>query len=571
MPFASKRWVIPDPIPANIDLALSEYPPVMRQVLYNRGISSTQQAQRFLLAETPEHTDPFLMLGIPQAVDRLHFAIRNQEKIAIYGDYDADGVTATALLVQFLENLGAEVMGYIPSRFEEGYGLNNEALTGLHDQGVKVVVSVDCGIRSPDEADHARSLGIDLIISDHHQPAETIPNAFSVINPKQPGDPYLEKNLAGVGVAYKLAAGFIAAMRKAGDLVPNHLAAEDLLDLVALGTVSDLVPLLGENRSLVRLGIERIRQGRRQGILSLAGAAGLKTSNISSGDVSFMLGPRLNAAGRLDSALTAYYLLISKDVSEASNLAQKLEIQNKERQEITRKIQLQVEEKIAQQRTEPFLLFAADPGFNSGVVGLVASRLTESYYRPAIVAQQGSEFTRGSCRSIPEFHITEALDLCSDLLEHHGGHAAAAGFTVRNENLENLIEQMESIAQAKLANIDLRPTIRADIELPLSEVRADLLKYLNWLQPTGQSNPQAVFVSRDLRVVRSKTVGKENNHLKLTVTDGRITYDAIAFRMGELQNSLPPRLDLIFNFESNEYNGQEYLQLNVKDIHASMH
>lgn len=569
MVLQEKRWNILQnllPMPADVDAELSDFPLVFRHLLYNRGYKTKLEANNFLFATPRGDTNPLLMQGVPEAVDRIQFALQRGENIAIYGDYDADGVTATALLVQFLGNLGATVIGYIPNRFDEGYGLNKEALAGLYDQGTRLVITVDCGIRSPDEADFARQIGLDLIITDHHHVGGQLPKAFSVINPKQVGDNYPEKNLAGVGLAYKLAAGLVAKITKDGDSIPERLLADQYLDLVAIGTIADMVPLLDENRSLVSRGLEQIRKPHRQGVQSLIGATGLKPGSITSGDIGFMLGPRLNAAGRLESALTALRLLISQDINEASELAQKLEIQNRERQEITRSMQVRAEELALQRTGKPYLLLATDPNFNPGVVGLVASRLTETYYRPSIVAFQDVEFTRGSCRSIPQFHITEALDSCADLLVRHGGHAAAAGFTVRNENLTALMERLDDIAEQKLSGETLQPTLNADLELPLRELKPEILKFLQWLQPTGQSNPQAVFVSRDLRVTRFRPVGRDNAHLKLTVTDGKITYDAIAFRQGEWQNRMPNKIDLMYTFETNDYNGQQYLQLNVKDI-----
>jgi single-stranded-DNA-specific exonuclease len=500
------------------------------------------------------------MLGISATVDRIGRAILHHEPIAIYGDYDADGVTATALLVQALRAFGADVRGYIPNRFDEGYGLNIDALNSLQEQGVHLVITVDCGIRSLPEVAHARHLGVDLIITDHHQPTSELPDAFAIINPKQPSDTYPEKELAGVGLAYKLACALLATFQSA------NLQAETLLDLVALGTVADLAPLVGENRTLVRAGLERIRQPHRQGLLALIGISGLVANRISSTDIGFALGPRLNAAGRLDSALAAFELLTTQDVNVAGRLAQQLEIQNRDRQEITRDIQARAEQLALAEDPNALLLFAAAPDFNCGVVGLAASRLTETYYRPAMVAQLGEEYTRGSCRSIPEFHITAALDQCADLLEHHGGHATAAGFTIRSERLPILVEQLRTIAAQQLGALDLRPTLVTDAEIPLSELKPELLVYLDWLQPTGYGNRQAVFISRQLKVVNSRAVGRDSAHLKLTVTDGRITYDAIAFRMGNWLTRMPPRVDLAYTFELNEYNGRASLQLNVKDI-----
>jgi single-stranded-DNA-specific exonuclease len=552
----NKRWQIPPLITQEAQDSLQEYPPILRQILFNRGYATRELATQYLEAQMPPGTDPSNMKGILKAAERIQYAIKTQERITIYGDYDADGVTATALLVSALRSMGADVAGYIPNRFDEGYGLNNEALDTLRSAGTRLVITVDCGIRSPRETKHAQDIGLDMIITDHHHPDNELPQAVAVINPKQPQDAYPEKELAGVGLAYKL----ISA------LMGNTSDAESYLDLVALGTVADLAPLVGENRALVRKGLEVMRKPHRQGVMSLMGVSGLKPNKIKASDIGFVLGPRLNAAGRLESALAALDLLTTSDVYQAAELAQQLDNQNRERQQITRQIQEQAEKLALSDDPDALLLFAADPEFNPGVVGLAASRLTEHYYRPAIVAHQGEELTRASCRSIREFHITQALDQCSDLLVRHGGHAAAAGFTVKNELLPSLIDRLKVIAYDKLSQVDLRPTLTADVEIPLSELKPEILDYLEWMQPTGYGNTQAHFISRNLMVTRSRTVGKDNSHLKFTVTDGRITYDAIAFRQGHWEGLLPSRVDLLYVFETNEYYDRISLQLNVRDI-----
>ncbi len=563
MPVITKRWeVAPAPPPEAIQ-ELSGYPSILQQILYNRGYRTHEQARIFLEAQTPPGCEPNNLLGLPKALNRINYAINRQEKIVIYGDYDADGVTATALLGIALKSLGAEVKEYIPNRFDEGYGLNLDALGSLSEEGAKLIITVDCGIRSWEEANFAKSTGIDLIITDHHNPLDELPDAFAVINPKQPGDTYPEKNLAGVGLAYKLVEG----MSLSGQYL--NLDSRNYLDLVALGTVADLVPLTGENRSLVRSGLEFIRQPIRQGMMALIGVSGLNPARINTTDIGYSLAPRLNASGRLESAIASLDLLTSPDPLKVGQLAQWLEIQNRDRQRITRDIQAKAEKQIIIDGQVPLLLFAADPEYNPGVVGLAASRLTEQYYRPSIIASVGENYTRASCRSIPEFHITQALDQCKDLLERHGGHAAAAGFTVRNDLLLTLIDRLRVITKDQLKELDLRPKIFAEMEIPLSELKPDLLKYLNWLQPTGMGNPAPVFMSSGLRVTRQKAIGADGSHLKLAVTDGKITYDAIAFRQGHWIAQLPPRIDLMFTFELNEFNGQVSLQLNVKDIRAS--
>lgn len=566
MPHFNNRWKIAPRIPPEVDNLLHGYPPIIRQILFNRGYATPELANQFLEAKQPPGTDPYNLFGISEAVERLERALSHGEKIVIYGDYDVDGVTATALLVEALEILGARVEGYIPNRFDEGYGLNIEALEKLKDEGADLIVTVDCGVRSIEEADYAHRIGLDLIISDHHHPGKELPTAWAVINPKQIGDEYPEKELAGVGLAYKLTNALVDQLKTHGNSQAKTMNLESFLDLVALGTVADLAPLIGENRTLVRKGIKILQNTQRPGIRSLIRVAGLQEKQIKASHIGFVLGPRLNAAGRLDTALDAFDLVTTMDILEAGLLAQRLERQNRERQEITHQIQEHAEYLAMAEDPNPWLLFAADPEFNSGVVGLVASRLTDLYYRPAIVAQIGQETTRASCRSIPEFHITEALDQCSDLLLHHGGHAAAAGFTVPNHQLDNLVKQLKSIASEQLSGSDLRPTLIADLEIQLSDLKPEFIDFLDWLQPTGYGNRQALFVSRDILVNNSRTVGRDQSHLKMSVTDGWITWDAIAFRQGHWHDHLPSRVDLMYNFELNEYNGRVTLQLNVRDL-----
>ena len=560
-PPSSKRWVIAQKITPEADQALAAYPPVMRQFLFNRGITEGVQAIRYLEGRV-ETADPFLLTDMAAAVDRLIWALDHREKIAVFGDFDADGVTSTVMMIEALQAFGGLVEPYIPDRLEEGYGLNNEALTILKESGVQIVLSVDCGIRSVNEARHALDLGLDLIITDHHHVGEQLPPGYAVIDPKREGDAYPDKNLAGVGVAYKLVQAL--ASRRPG----SGIAAEDWLDLVALGTVADMVPLIGENRLLVRKGLHRLRLGKRQGVLSLANAARVNLNTLSTGDVGYMLAPRLNAAGRLESALAAYHLLYSKDVAEAGLLAQKLDDQNTSRQKQTRDMQTEAERQLLEAEEE-YILFALGQDFNPGVVGLVAARLVELFHRPAIVGAWVDGAIRASCRSIPGFHITRALDECAALLVRHGGHDCAAGFTVHEEHLEELRERLAKIAWRDLAGSDLRPVVRIDQEIPLNELHPTLLDWMEMLQPTGQNNPDATFCSRNLQVAHVKTVGADKTHLKFSVTNGNIFFDAIAFRFGHMAGKMPDRVDLAYQFEKNIFNGRESLQLKVMDIKAS--
>ena len=555
-----KRWQIQPLLTPAADEALVKFPPVLRQLLFNRGYATDEEARAFLRAKPDAETSPWALKGIHVAIPRILQALDNNEKIVIYGDYDVDGVTSTALLVQTLQALNADVDAYIPNRFDEGYGLNVDALTELANGDTDLVITVDCGIRSAAEVEHARDLGLDLVVTDHHHPGDVLPPALAVINPKQEGDTYPEKMLAGVGIAYKIAEALLEKRPAYG------LSAHHLLDLVALGTVADLAPLSGENHALVRQGLKVMRNAQRQGLVSLAAVAGVNIQEVNAMNIGFSLGPRLNAAGRLESALMAYDLLMESDFMRAGSMAQDLEVLNKTRQSITRDMQAAAEAIALAGGEDEFLLFAASPEFNEGVVGLAASRLVEQYYRPAIVGKVDEETTVCSCRSIPEFHITDALDQCSELLVRHGGHAAAAGFTVRNENVGELVSRLQAIATEELSGVDLRPVVVADMELALDALSFEMHEHLQYLEPTGYGNPSPVFVSRGVQVKSSRTVGRDQSHLKLTFSQNGATIDAIAFRLGHLKSELPTKVDVLYSFEINEWQGRKSLQLNVKDI-----
>src|SRR3990170_4715874 len=384
-----KRWIRPLAPPPDVFESLARYPSAGAQILFQRGVGTSEEAERFLSSGDAEYGDPFLLSGMAAAVDRIRAAIRDQEPIVVYGDYDADGVTATALLVGVLEGLGARVRPYIPNRFDEGYGLHAEALSALQAQGARLVVSVDCGIRSWREAEHASGLGLDLIITDHHQPGPTRPRALAVLNPRLEGDKYPFKDLAGVGLAHKLAQGLLSACSRPG--------SEEWLDLVAVGTVADLAPLQGENRTMVRAGLRLMNAPAsssggdlRPGLRALAEGAGIAAGRIGAVSIAFALGPRLNAA-QLSAANRQRQAMTGEMVERARALG------------------------VAPVRL-PELISAIDPGFSAGIVGLAAARLMEEYYRPAIVVTVADETARGSARSIPEFSIIDALDACADLL-----------------------------------------------------------------------------------------------------------------------------------------------------------
>jgi single-stranded-DNA-specific exonuclease len=563
VPSKPKRWQI---APRVSSLVVARFPnlhPLIVQILYNRGITTPEQAETFL---TPDALigNPFQMRGVNEAIDRLRRAIRAGEAVAVYGDFDADGVTATALLVQMLRSLGARVKPYIPHRIDEGYGLNLEALQQLKDEGMRVVITVDCGVRSLDEVAFGTRLGLDMIVTDHHAPTDTLPTAFAVINPKQPECRYPTKELSGVGVAFKLAQALLRVNARVPLKHQSPISEEALLDLVALSTVADLVPLTNENRALVKRGIARLRQSERPGIQALMRHAALKPETLDAGNIAFTLAPRLNAAGRLEHALRAYDLLTTIYPDEADALAQKLEETNRERQRLTADLTTRARAVVAASVDTAHLLFIVDPDFLEGIVGLIASRLTEEFYRPSIAVHRGETESRGSARSISEFNIVGALDECRDLLVRHGGHAMAAGFTVRNENLSALETRLREIAARTLAPSELAPTLAVDAEAALSDMNWALLKSLEQLAPFGYGNREPIFISRDIIVRDARLVGSE--HLKLVLSDGQIVWDAIAFRQGSWAGNLPPRIDLAYQLDARTWNGETRLQLNVKDI-----
>lgn len=563
------KWQIAPATPQALRQQYTHIHPVLLQILYNRGIVEPAHMQAFLEGRYLESTDPFLLPDMDKAVARIQQAIEREETVIIYGDFDADGVTSTVLLTQALRGLGfgrQQAQPYIPDRVDEGYGLNIDALTKLREEkGADLVITVDCGIRSVAEVAHANAIGLDMIVTDHHSLGPKLPPALAVINPKHPESRYPETMLAGVGIAYKLA----QALRQA---MPERTKFEEseLLDLVAVGTVADLAPLLGENRKLVLDGLAVLNQAKRPGIAALAHVSSVRPGQMTAESIGFGLGPRINAAGRLDHAYTAARLLAINNDLQAHQLANELNALNKRRQQLTAELTAVAEAKIS---PDAPILIAADSSFLSGVVGLVASRLSEKNYRPAIVIEQGEEESRGSCRSVPEFHITEALDELTDLLIRHGGHAQAAGFTLRNENLPEFIDRMTAIAEAKLGSLNLMPTITIDAQIHLHDVDWALYDHLTQLEPTGYANATPVFLSRGVEVVHHRRVGQDGAHLQLRLSSGEgedgssyRVVPAIAFRQGDWADCLPQYIDIVYTININEWNGRRNLQLMIQDI-----
>ena len=561
-----KEWLIARPAPDEHLRRYKHISPILAQILLNRGFEDPDQAGRFLTASDLTE-DPFEIKDMPEAVTRIGAAIANQESIAVYGDFDADGVTATALLVQVLAALGADVRPYIPDRVEEGYGLNCPALEALAAAGVGLVVTVDCGIRSVFEVEAGLRAGLDIIITDHHSIGPEIPRAMAIINPQQKSCGG-NTSLAGVGIAFMLAKALLLdRWHNDRDHYPLNLRQSDLLDLVAIGTVADLAALNdGQNRRLVSHGLMTINEQRRPGLAALGKVARLRPGKITAADIAFMLGPRINAAGRLGSAMIAYKLLSASSKKTAEPYALELQRLNAERQQLTRQAQAAISDQIGEIDGVD-LIFAGDEQLSPGIVGLVAGRLTERFYRPAVVLEYGEEESRASCRSIPEFNITHALDECADLLIRHGGHAMAAGFTVHNSNRDALRHALERKAKQSLAGQELRRRVQVDMEIDERNLRADLADELMRLEPTGHANPPASFMSRNLGLVSCRCVGDDGQHLKLKIArKDNAPIDAIGFGMGEWSSQMPGAIDAAYHLEMNEWNGRRSMQLKLIDI-----
>lgn len=561
-------WRLAPPPPESLIDALPDVHPVAVRVLASRGITDAASARAFLSC-APGDDDPDQIAGIRDAVARIGQAIGTGEQIVVYGDFDADGVTATALLVEVLEALGADVRPFIPHRQRDGYGVQGPALQRLAEGGARLIVTVDCGIRAAAEIAAAARGGLDFVITDHHVLPDQLPEVEAIVNPHRPDCRYTFKDLAAVGLAYKLAQALLREAtlpRRGSNQLPS---AESLLDLVALGTVADVVPLVGENRSLVRRGLEVLREARRPGIRALLDVARLEAEDVTARAVSFVLAPRLNAAGRMDDADAALDLLLAKDPATAWELARVLEDRNLARRTATEKALTVAEAHLAARTGQP-LLFFADPTVELGVTGLVAGRLAERHGRPAAVARIDGGRARGSARSVPAFDIVAALEQVSDLLVRFGGHARAAGFTVPTDDLPRFEQRLTDLADRALAGQDLRQVLEIDAEVRLPDLGWPLFEALERLAPFGEGNPQPQLLVRDVSVADARVVG--TNHLKFVVEGGPAvgSMDAIAFRQAERLAAVTAarRADLVCALRVNDWRGNRFLELQVVDLAA---
>jgi single-stranded-DNA-specific exonuclease len=515
-----------------------------------------------------------LLPDVEAALDRICKAIDNGELIAVYGDFDVDGVTATAILVESLREAGGRAIAYLPDRFSEGYGVNSEAIDKLAAEGVSLIITADCGTSSVSEIEHALSLGVDTIVVDHHTIPPELPRAVALVNPRRPDNRYPNPELASGGLAYKLMSALYARLHRG-------YPGERYLDLVALSTICDVAPLRDENRSLVRQGLDAISRAERPGLRALLDCAGVDPDRVDTDTIGYTLGPRLNAAGRLAHARLALDLLLEDDPDGAMPKALELSALNKARQEATSAALDLARGLLAEEDPDAPLIFLGHANIPAGIVGLVAGRLAEEYHRPAVVYQQEAETSRASCRSIPEFDITAALRRTPELMLRFGGHPMAAGFTVANEKLPALKQALLETAADRIGGLELAPSLQIDAAVALRHLNGRMIEWVSRLAPFGCDNPEPMFLSRDVEVVDAWNMGEDGSHLRLKLRDGRVTYPAVAFHRGtgicepEAADVEPPppiapgeRLDIVYTF-TRDRGSDGALELRLADFRPS--
>ncbi len=576
MPRREKDWVVCQHDAAAI-AALSggaKVSPVVAQLLLNREISEPETAKRFLDASLTQLHAPMALPGVPEAAARIWTAIQGKEKICIFGDYDADGVTGTAVLISLIERLGGSSEFYIPHRLEEGYGLNAEALQSRKANGVSLVVTVDCGITAVDEALEARRLGLDLIVTDHHEPKDTLPDALAIVHPRKPGSDYPFAGLSGSGVAFKLAWA-IAQLASGSDKVTPELREflQDAVGIAALGLVADVVPLREENRIFVRYGLNRLAANPPLGLKALIDIAEVKRDKILAEDVSFRIAPRLNAAGRLGCAMLVVELLTTRNPARARELAMALDGFNSQRQLLERRITAQAKELVEESGWhDSAAIVLGSPEWHAGVVGIVASRLVEHYGRPVILIalKAGDELSTGSGRSLPGFELHTALKSCESLLASYGGHAMAAGVRLLPSNLEAFRARLCEVATKTYQGAAPTPQLLLDAEVPLSSMSLNLLRDLDRLEPYGCENPRPRFQATRVTVDGiPKKVGQGERHVSLRLRQGNTSLRAIAFGQGERFDELAePGAEFVIAFTPrlNEWQGYKSVQIEVVDF-----
>ncbi len=563
---APLKWVLdPEPDPAVVAglVEQCDLPPQVVKILIKRGIDTPETISRFLHPKMTDLRDPYEMTGMKAGIERVTRAFYNNEKMVIYGDYDVDGITATTLLYSVLGKLGGNVDFYLPNRLVEGYGLSQEGIDTAKDKGVSLIITVDTGITAIEEVKYARSLGIDVIVTDHHEPGEAIPEATAIINPKNDGTRYPDE-LSGVGVAFKFAQALYQSQGQ------DLRDLEEHLDLVAMGTAADIVPLIGENRVLTKFGIRQIARTTKPGLKSLTFVAGLMGKDISTGQVVFILAPRINALGRLGAASEAVRLLSTRDERVAAEIARRLDEENKRRKAIDEttlhEALNQIEETVDLENDRAIVL--SGEGWHQGVIGIVASRIVERFHLPTIMISVTDGIGKGSARSIPGFHLCEALKECEHLLIKYGGHKYAAGLSIQDDRIEEFRRAFKAVSINHLSNEDIAPKLHIDMEIELSEINDYLMQTIEEFAPFGPMNMRPVFLTRNCEVVgQPYVVGK--NHLKMRVRKGDSVFDVIGFGFGHMAGLISDKgclVDLAYVIEYNTYNDITRKQLRLKDI-----
>lgn len=560
---------------------LRKFPEIDRislQLLANRSLLDRNEIDGFLYPDhQKEKYDQDNFSQINKAVETVVRHIKEGNKICIYGDYDADGVTSSALLYELLNTFKANIDIYIPDRVSEGYGLNKKALDQIAAEEVKLIVTVDGGIRNKEEVEYAQKLGLEVIVTDHHTPPDNLsdyPDCI-IINPQCKFEKYITKNLAGVGVAYKLAQAMIEKSNLEKD--KKEKLTERMFDLVSIGTVADCVALTGENRALVKHGLKILNKTRRRGLIELIKASGLKNGKeIDSWNISFQIAPRLNAAGRMDHANTSFELLVTNDKEKAEQLAGKLNISNVDRQKISDDIFNQVEKQIKSNLNRNILIGVYQLNknlehevWNEGVIGLVAGRLSERYYRPALVITTSEKGYKGSGRSIDEFNIIQALEKCSSYLDKFGGHPSACGFSLKEENIDEFTEKINRVADVELSGKELKSKLQIEAEIELYDINKDLMDQIKLFEPFGEGNPRPKFVVKGVQVIDKITMGADGKHIKFRLKDEEAKFiNAIGFGQAEEWKDIKigDKIDMVFYLDTNEFNGRTEIQLKIIDI-----
>lgn len=562
------RWIVPKVNSEAVARLARELdlPPVVACLLVLRGIEEPEAAHDFLHPSLGQLHDPYLMADMRGAVERLRQAIERREKILIYGDYDVDGTMAVVVLLTALRTLGANVDAHIPHRLTDGYGMRLPVVEQAAGEGYGVVLSVDTGIREHEVIARARELGMDCIVTDHHLPDRHLPPACAILNPRREGCAYPEKNLSGVGVAFKLAQALLGER-----LTDRQL--QSYLKVVAIGTIADVVPLVGENRVIAHFGLAGMREPAQAGLAALLAVSGLEGRAITTGDVSFRVAPRLNAAGRMENARDVIELFTTSDASKARAIAERLEDLNRERQRVEEEILQEINgrmERDPEKAASYALVFAGD-GWHRGVIGIVAQRVADRYHRPALVIGIEEGVGVGSGRSIKGFHLLEALSRARDLFDRFGGHAQAAGFALPASRIGELETRFEQHARAILSPDDLEPVLRVDAELRLAELDLQLYEHVQRLEPYGFGNPTPVFAARDLRLVAPPRILKEK-HLKLKVAQGDRAFEALGWGRAEQGPALAlgRQVDLAFTLAEDVFQEETKLQLVIKDLRLSV-